>query len=193
MGLLYSVSMMFEYDPVATQVDSGAGLFVGFGSTSTWVAQFSNSGVGTDNQFMVGLTGITGGDRRLVNYYVADGIRTQDSGASATLTAGNWYELRLDVVNNFDNTYDILSTLNNVDGATGVVGSQIISNDFASFTNTDFAGGADMYAFFGGQGQSDNRVGVNYDNFSAVPEPSTYALIGLVLASLVLMRRNRLV
>jgi len=188
-----SVSMMFEFDPVTPENTGGAGLFLGFGSSSTWDGQFGSPGGADDNQFMVALTGNGASTKRLIHYNTADGTTTPDNpgaGANFSVTAGNWYQLKLDVTNNFDNTYDIISSIYNVNGTTGEIGSLVQSKSTLGFTNADFAAGADAYAFFGGQAASDNRVGVNYDNFEVIPEPSSIMLIGLALGSLALFRRK---
>lgn len=192
----FTVSMLFEYNPVADQNDGGAGLFVGFGSSNTWDGSFANTGGADDNQFMVGLTGVTGGDRRLVNYNIADGVRTQDIGDSTTLTAGagNWYRLEIAAANNGDGTYDLTSAVYNVNSSDGsIAGSAIISNLTDNFANPDFSGGASAYAFFGGQGAADNRIGLNFDNFevTVVPEPGTYGLIAGMLAIGIAVVRRR--
>lgn len=191
----FSVSIFFEFDPVVTEVLNGAGVTLGFGSSSTWVGDFGAGNPG-DNQFMVGLTGPNGsaGQRRLHGYYLADGVNASDnSGVTDTLVAGNWYQMELAATNNQDGTFDITSTLYNA-SSSGVVGSVVQSNTREDYANADWAGGANVYAFFGGQGASDNRIGLNYDNFAltVVPEPSAYALLAGALAlSAIAMRRRQ--
>ncbi|MEX0325477.1 MAG: hypothetical protein AB3N33_05255, partial [Puniceicoccaceae bacterium] len=89
-----------------------------------------------DNQYMISVTGSgSAGMRYLRSYHLAGGTRTFASGPDVPLTPGNWYQLKMVVTNNGDNTYDILSTLYNADSS-GAVGSLVTSLANNNYTNT---------------------------------------------------------
>ncbi|MES2308556.1 MAG: PEP-CTERM sorting domain-containing protein [Verrucomicrobiota bacterium] len=101
------------------------------------------------------------------------------SASTLSLTDGNWYYLQLDASTS-GSSIALSGSLYNSD-STGILGSSILSIS-NTFTNTSLA--ADSSVYFGFGGQNATGVGINnMDNFTlAVPEPTTYAMIGMLSA-----------
>ncbi len=102
---------------------------------------------------------------------------------TAALTTGNWYYLEVN--------YTLLAEENGYSfsvglydsTSTGIVSETSLLSHSASIVNPNLADG-ELHAFFGGR-HAPSAGAVAVDNFavsSIIPEPSTYALIGGILA-----------
>ena len=182
-----STSIFFQW-LTPTNVGGGAGLFLGFGPDTSYSPPIGGGGAATNDHALLALAS----NGLLFVQNVADGGSPQNAGFAATsLTSGNWYQAKLDLTPTGGNDFDLTATITNSDSS-GVLGS-IVQTASSSFTNASLITDSEIHAFFGGQGGSVSRGIDTVDNFSTVviPEPSTFTMIGLALASLYILRRRQ--
>lgn len=191
-----SISIDFFWDGSANPIH---GVSLGFtsGSADTYSDQFTTSG--TD--FRVRMNTFSHVD----NGGTADTVRMQptinnnsntavDTANSAVLGSG-WYRLSLAIgsVDNLNSEFDDVTFsilgLNNDGSISGTLATKTITGVAASISSD-----SEVYAFFGGQNPKVNRGVSVFDNFtvSAIPEPSSYALIaGVLTFGIILLQRRR--
>lgn len=105
------------------------------------------------------------------------GSVTEEAIDTHTLSVNTWYHLEIDASYNGSNSYSLAATTSSVNSS-GTPLSTITSSS-ATFTNADIANDSQVYTYFGLH-QNTGYV----DNFSttAIPEPSSYALLTSILA-----------
>ena len=117
----------------------------------------------------------------------SDGAAT----STITLSASTWYRLVLDLsTGSAANTFDYTASIFNLGGdGTGVPASISGATIAGTMTNADLA--ADQTAFAAFRGVSGQHI-VALDNFSVIPEPSSFAaLAGVVGLGVAASRRCR--
>lgn len=181
-----STSIYFQW-VTPTDAGFGSGMFLGFGpSTSYTPGLAGNTGVATNSHVLVAVPGNT----QMFLQNVDSGGAAQNSGFGAnTLVDGNWYHLQLDLTPSGGSDFDLTGTLTNSD-SDGVLGS-VVRTITTPRTNVGFTGDSDVYAFFGGQGNSVSRGIDTLDNFTAIPEPSSLLLLGMAIGTALLFRKRR--
>ncbi len=180
-----SASIYFQW-VTPTDVGFGSGMFLGFGPTTDYAPGLGGgSGDPSDNHVLVAVPG----NAQMFIQNVSSGAAAQNSGfAGNTLVSGNWYHLQLDLSPTGGNDFDLTGTLTNSD-SDGVLGT-VVRTVSTNYTNSGLIGDAEVYAFFGGQGNSVARGIDALDNFSAIPEPSSLVLISVALGSLMMFRKR---
>jgi hypothetical protein len=130
---------------------------------------------------------VNGSDQ--IQFYNNGGATGATVGVS--LTSGNWYQISLNITEGAGNDFNLSASVFNA-SSSGVVGSLVASH---SIVITNAAAAADTTGFAGFRLTGNIPPSIlarNFDNFSAIPEPSTYAaLAGAVALGLVALRRRR--
>lgn len=170
---------------------SGETLWLGVGrdsdSEKTFDPVAGNSGpLGspTGQSLQVGIGPRTSENVVRVQYaWITDGVLTNSSlTPTATLTVGNWYYLEVNyTLSAEEDGYSFTVGLYD-STSTGIVSETSLLSHSASIVNPNLADG-ELHAFFGGRnGTFAGAVAVDNFAVSAIPEPSTYAFIGGILA-----------
>ncbi len=189
-----------------TLANQNIGLF--FGPTTTdaigWSFRLDNSGalensvvrygINNTNNFTTGTTLTTSSGTAFANPSGTPAFTTTtDIFASAGLTAGNWYSMRMDFGLNGSNERTLqFQVWNNILDSNGVGTGSVVWNQSLNIVGTAYNGAGEVGIFAVGNA----AMVVDIDNFtataSAIPEPSTYAaLAGLGVLGLAAMRRRR--
>lgn len=159
-----------------------------------WTGGAGNTGNTSDQQLSVGLARVVSSSGiRLITSSVADGNNTNNF--SSTLgepASGTWMYLSATYTRNASNL-TITSTLYMADPLTGSPVDHAILTDTRTYSNSALADGS-LYAFFATNSQIETRGLVGIDNFyvSAIPEPSTWAIMLAPIFSLLIYRCKRL-
>jgi hypothetical protein len=164
-----------------------------FGFTSAATDTYSGSTTTTGTDIKMNLLGAGSGTNAGIQIY-NNGAAVDTSATNVTLTGGNWYymELRIGGISGGSFT-GVQAELFNSDN-TGVVGSSLKLLDNGGTGGYTVATGltsdTSVFGFFGGIGPGSRGID-GVDNFTVIPEPSTFALVGIALGAAMLFRRRK--
>jgi hypothetical protein len=182
------VSSYFQYNGAS---DTGRGFAVGF--TSGPSDTYDNSSTTTGTDLRVVMNGSGAGDNYGISIF-SNGSQVAASSTNVTLVDTNWYYLDLKVGGISGGDYTGVQAELFASDASGVLGSSLKNldnNGGGGYTVTNaLTSDTQAYGFFGGQNPT-ARAASTADNFTVIPEPSTFALVGLALGALMLSRRRK--
>lgn len=186
----FTISYYFRH--LESETTGSLPWILGIAPNSTYDVMISSTNEPDDHHihFALASTGTLDTYRFRVGNMVAGTLTNTDSSETHTLVDGNWYKLTGDFTVTQQDEYDLTVRLENA-FVDGTVGTLIESFDVSGLVNTAIVENPAVHAFFASGSSAARRGADVFDNFlSPVPEPST-ALMLLLGATGLLLRRRR--